>query len=59
MRGDLGNKDRKHFLEVRRIINCGHCPYNRGENAKRKPKPDKHKNKDRKTIRKEPHENKI
>jgi hypothetical protein len=53
MRGDLGNKDRKHFLEVRRIINCGHCPYNRGENAKRKPKPDKHKNKDRKTIRKE------
>jgi hypothetical protein len=56
MRGDLENKDRKHFLEVQRIINCGYCKYNRGENAKRKPKPDLHKNKDRKTIRKENYE---
>jgi len=53
MRGDLENKDRKKFLEKQRLINCGLCKYNRRENAKRKPKPDKHKNKDRKTIRKE------
>ena len=51
MRGDRGNKEMKKYLEVRRLINCGLCRYNRGENAKRKPKDDRYKNKVRETIR--------
>jgi hypothetical protein len=40
---DRGNKERKKYLARRKLISCGLCPYNRRENAKRKPKGDKHK----------------
>jgi hypothetical protein len=46
-------KEWKLWLEKRGYINCGHCPYHKWENWKRKPKPDRYKNIDRKTIRKE------
>lgn len=51
MRGDLGNRDRKMYLALRCLINCPLCRYHRNENAKRKPKDDKYKNKNRETIR--------
>ena len=44
-------KAEKRKRELNGDIKCGRCPYNRGENAKRKAKPDKHKNIDRETIR--------
>src|SRR5688572_5150383 len=31
--GDRGNKDRKAYLDKQKIINCGRCPYHRGENV--------------------------
>ena len=49
MVGDLGNKQRKKYLERRKLISCGLCPYNRNENAKRKPKSDNYKNHRRRT----------
>jgi hypothetical protein len=39
-----GRKERKKELARKRLIVCGFCGFNRGENAKRKPKSDKHKN---------------
>jgi hypothetical protein len=39
----------KHSLGVRGDIKCSHCPYNRRENAKRKPRTDTHKNHRRKS----------
>jgi len=36
-------KERKLYLARRKLISCGLCPYNRKENAKRKARPDKHK----------------
>jgi hypothetical protein len=53
MKGDRGNKERKNYLQRQRIINCGYCKYNRGDNAKRRGRTDRHKNIDRETIRKE------
>ena len=51
---NLGGKERKLYLEKQRLINCGRCRYHRGENKNyHAPKPDKHKNIDRETIRKE------
>ena len=32
------NKERKALLDKNKEINCGHCPYNRGENRKRVPR---------------------
>lgn len=32
----LGGKERKKYLETQRLIVCGFCKYNRGENAKRR-----------------------
>ena len=52
MKGDRGNKERKNYLQRQRIINCGYCKYNRGDNAKRRGRTDRHKNIDRETIRK-------
>ena len=52
MRGDLGNKERKLLLTLQCLINCGYCKYNRVENSKRKPKPDKYKNTNRESIKK-------
>ena len=26
------NKDRKDHLTKNKLVNCGHCPYHRGEN---------------------------
>ncbi len=49
---DRGNKERKKYLEKRQLIRCGHCPYNRGENAKRKAKSDYSKTINRDSIRK-------
>lgn len=51
--GNLGGKERKRYLERQRYINCGYCRYNRGENAKRRPRPDRYKNIDRESIRRE------
>jgi len=42
------NKERKKALEKKGSIRCGYCPYNRVENAKRRPKDDRHKNPRRK-----------
>jgi hypothetical protein len=30
--GDRGNKDRKDYLDRQKLIQCGYCPYHRGEN---------------------------
>ena len=50
--GNLGNKERKAYLEKQKLISCGRCPYHRNENATPTPKPDKYKNIKRNTIRK-------
>lgn len=47
---DHQNKERKFELERTSQIKCGRCKYNRGENAKRNPKPDKYKTKLRARI---------
>jgi len=47
----LWNKVRKKYLEKRGLIKCGFCKYNRGENSKRKEKPNKYKNIDRDSIK--------
>lgn len=39
------NKARKRDLVRAGLVRCPFCPYNRKENAKRRPKPDRHKNK--------------
>ena len=45
-KADTGyNKERKQELEKQHKISCGRCPYNKKENANRKPKSDKYKNK--------------
>jgi hypothetical protein len=40
-----GKREHKKKLELRGKIVCGLCKPNRGENTKRKPKPDKYKTK--------------
>ena len=50
--GDLGNKERKAYLEKQKLISCGRCPYHRNENATPTPRPDKYKTIKRNTIRK-------
>lgn len=45
-------KERKYYLERQRLITCGFCPYNRGENAKRRGRSDRHKDVERESIRK-------
>lgn len=49
----LGGKERKKYLETQRLIVCGFCKYNRGENAKRRGRSDRHKNICRETIRRQ------
>lgn len=44
MRGDKENKEHKQKLEKTGKIKCGICKPNKGENSKRKAKPDKYKN---------------
>jgi len=52
-KNNADRKLRKLELEKKSLINCGHCPYNKGENANHhRPRPDKHKTKKRDTIRK-------
>lgn len=45
------SKERKKELADAQLINCSFCKYNRGENTKRKAKPDAHKNINRETLR--------
>jgi len=49
---DLGNKERKAYLEKQKLISCGRCPYHRKENATPTPRQDKYKTIKRNTIRK-------
>jgi hypothetical protein len=49
---DLGNKERKAYLEKQKLISCGRCRYHKGENATPTPKPDKYKNINRNSLRK-------
>lgn len=49
--GSGDSKERKSYLERQGLISCGHCRYNRGENSKRKDKPDKYKNINNRSIR--------
>ncbi len=49
---DLGGKQRKNYLSKQGLISCGFCPYHRSENAtRRRPRPDRHKNINRESIR--------
>ena len=42
---------RKIELEQDKLINCSRCKYHRKDNEGHKPRPDKHKNINRKSIR--------
>lgn len=46
------NKERKKFLSRNKLISCQFCPYHKGENRTYRQRTDKHKNKNRHTIRK-------